>query len=153
MESADSYDLYDYSDPEDNSEPLTPVFIDLTADSPTHTEREVQAAYTLESMKRRVRPQPNTTSRQVSQGPSTLVGSADAPILIDDLDEEQNDDAKALLEVLAKQREETVMTQSKLEGSKRTTLNTMSCVICMDNPTDLTMAGCGMFYWFFSLMM
>ena len=46
-------------------------------------------------------------------------------------------------EVLQKQREDAVKAQAKPEETI-TTFNTFNCVICMDNPTDLTATACGM---------
>jgi len=44
--------------------------------------------------------------------------------------------------VLQKQREDAVKAQAKPEETV-TTFNTFNCVICMDNPTDLTATACG----------
>ncbi|KAA8621496.1 PEX10 RING-finger-containing E3 ubiquitin ligase [Pyrenophora tritici-repentis] len=45
-------------------------------------------------------------------------------------------------EVLQKQRQDAVKAQAKPEETV-TTFNTFNCVICMDNPTDLTATACG----------
>ncbi|KAF2669873.1 hypothetical protein BT63DRAFT_454054 [Microthyrium microscopicum] len=117
-----------------------PTVIDLTGDSSpgTHTEGEIQAAYTLESMRR-----PQVASGAGGASATLLEGSRAAPIMIDDLDNSTDKASEELRRVAAKQREDAVKAQSKLEGAKKTTLNSMNCVICMDVPTSLTMAHCG----------
>jgi hypothetical protein len=54
------------------------------------------------------------------------------------------DEKTTVQEVLQKQREDAVKSQAKQE-EKPTTFNTFSCVICMDQPTDLTATACGAF--------
>jgi hypothetical protein len=46
--------------------------------------------------------------------------------------------------ILQKQREDAVKAQAKPEET-HTTFNNINCVICMDNPTDLTATACGMY--------
>jgi L-lactate dehydrogenase len=53
-------------------------------------------------------------------------------------------DKTSAQEVLQKQREDAVKAQAKPEETV-TTFNTFNCVICMDNPTDLTATACGRF--------
>jgi hypothetical protein len=52
------------------------------------------------------------------------------------------DGKQSVQEVLQKQREDAVKSQTKPE-EKPTTFNTFNCVICMDMPTDLTATACG----------
>jgi hypothetical protein len=54
------------------------------------------------------------------------------------------DDKKPVKEILQKQREDAVKAQARPEET-HTTFNTINCVICMDNPTDLTATSCGRF--------
>ena len=54
------------------------------------------------------------------------------------------DDKQSIQDTLQKQREDAVKSQTKPE-EQPTTFNTFTCVICMDNPTDLTATACGMF--------
>jgi hypothetical protein len=53
------------------------------------------------------------------------------------------DEKSTVHEVLQKQREDAVKSQTKPE-EKPTTFNSFNCVICMDMPTDLTATACGM---------
>jgi hypothetical protein len=67
------------------------------------------------------------------------------PIVIDDVDDENNDaEAGRLKETLQKQREEQVKAQLREEGAEPPRLNRSQCVICMDSFTDMTATSCGM---------
>ena len=69
------------------------------------------------------------------------------PIVIDDLDdeEEQRADpaAQILKEALQKQREEQVRSQQAAADTPK--LSKLQCVICMDSFTDMTATSCGRF--------
>ena len=55
------------------------------------------------------------------------------------------DDGDALGQTLQKQRQEQVAAQDD-RGDKPAKLSTLSCVICMESPTDLTATSCGMLH-------
>jgi hypothetical protein len=72
-----------------------------------------------------------------------LAGSRIAPINVEDeLDLTGDDDTSALSQTLQKQRAEAVRNQLP-PSDKPTTLTNLTCVICMDTPTDLTATACG----------
>jgi len=93
--------------------------------------------------KRRRSTQSQAQPRSQSQSGSSRV----APIEIEDIDavdddDEENDEGKALRDTLQKQREEQIRAQ-KAESDKPVMLNTLTCNICLDTPTDLTATSCG----------
>ena len=79
---------------------------------------------------------------------SVPVGSRQQPIEIDedaggpDEPQPQSDDPMSMAQLLARQQEEQVGSQ-KSTGDKPISLRNLTCVICMDKPTDLTAASCG----------
>lgn len=137
--------------PDQMQESLNPnaEVIDLTEDSTTpsrHTEQEVQAAHTLESL-RRVESPRNVPQRSTAASISGL-GSKDRPILLDDVDEQDEEfQRKAQVqEEMIRQQELAALDATRREGDRRINFSTMNCVICMDNPTNLTMTACGKLY-------
>lgn len=44
-----------------------------------------------------------------------------------------------------KEREDLVKAQNQAEANKPVRMADFQCIICMDNPTDLTITHCGMF--------
>jgi len=83
-----------------------------------------------------------TTDASTIAGNSVAGGMA-APIVLDDVDSRDDSAAESMRVTLAKQREQAVLAQARTEGDKPITLKTMTCVVCMDTPTDLTAGACG----------
>jgi hypothetical protein len=109
-------------------------------------------------MKRRRR-SPNTNSEREAQqsragatpnsgnGISSRSGtSATAPIEIEDIDEDN-----VLNTTLQRQRAEQVASQQQ-HTEKPLRLSNLTCVICMDTPTDLTATSCGHVFCYTCLM-
>ena len=109
---------------------LTSPHVDLTTpDSPPRRRK-------------RDSPSPGPSSKRQKREDQTAVEGSKPPAKIEEIDLSQDDDT--VLEVLQKQREEAVKAQARPEETV-TTFNTLTCVICMDKPTDLTATACGMF--------
>jgi hypothetical protein len=105
-------------------------YVDLTAtpDSPPQ-RRKRESPTPGPSAKRQKREDGTAGKREKSASPN-----------VDEVD--LTDEKTTVQAVLQKQREDAVMSQAKQE-EKPTTFNTFSCVICMDQPTDLTATACG----------
>lgn len=106
-------------------------YVDLTAtpDSPPQ-------------QRKRHAPTPGPASKRQRRGDGTAAERASSEsVKVEEVD--LTDDKITVQEVLQKQREDAVQSQTRPE-EKPTTFNTFSCVICMDNPTDLTATACGM---------
>jgi hypothetical protein len=93
---------------------------------------------------------PSIKRRNTGAGNRRTQGSSSQPqgepIVIDDLDEEDDGEAEKLKETLQKQREEQVKAQGgKPEDAEPPKLNKLQCVICMDSFTDMTATSCGTF--------
>ena len=89
-------------------------------------------------------PAPVSTSRKPSPResagrPNPPAGTADVVDLVDVEDETQYEAFKA------KQQAELIKQQAQDEAKKPIKLAEFQCIICMDNPTDLTVTHCGMF--------
>ncbi|KAL1591796.1 hypothetical protein SLS59_010068 [Nothophoma quercina] len=107
---------------------LTSPHVDLTTpDSPPRRRK-------------RDSPSPGPSSKRQKREDQTAVEGSKPPAKIEEIDLSQDDDT--VLEVLQKQREEAVKAQARPEETI-TTFNTLTCVICMDKPTDLTATACG----------
>ncbi|KAH7380202.1 hypothetical protein DE146DRAFT_287716 [Phaeosphaeria sp. MPI-PUGE-AT-0046c] len=105
-------------------------YVDLTSapeSPPQRPKRQSPAAGP--SAKRQKRAHGSASSRDASEEPK-----------IDEVD--LTEDKDAVHQVLQKQREDAVKSQTKPD-EKPTTFNTFNCVICMDMPTDLTATACG----------
>jgi len=61
------------------------------------------------------------------------------------VDLEGVDSAREYEEFKAKQQAEAIRQQNEEEANKPVKLAEFQCIICMDNPTDLTVTHCGMF--------
>jgi hypothetical protein len=105
-------------------------YVDLTATPDSPPQRRKRQSPT---------PGPSAKRQKCRDGtPATREGSAAAKTdEVDLIDEKQS-----VNEVLQKQREDAVKSQTKPE-EKPTTFNNFNCVICMDMPTDLTATACG----------
>lgn len=97
----------------------------------------------------RVRPRRGT--------PSASGGGTNPPAEIEAIDLTETEEAKPLKDTLQKQREDQIKAQRE-DAGKPLMLTRMTCVICMDTPTDLTATNCGMYrisildpFWFFLL--
>lgn len=107
-------------------------YVDLTSapDSPPQ-RRKRQSPTPGPSAKRQKRSDGSAAQREVSEEPK-----------IEEVD--LTEEKESVQEVLQKQREDAVKSQTKPE-ERPTTFNTFNCVICMDMPTDLTATACGMY--------
>ncbi|KAF2126711.1 hypothetical protein P153DRAFT_296943 [Dothidotthia symphoricarpi CBS 119687] len=104
-------------------------YVDLTSapDSPPHRRK-------------RQSPTPGPSKRHKRGDGSAVKGDSDTPETVDEID--LSDDKLSMQAMLQKQREDAIRLQAKPE-EKPTTFNTITCVICMDTPTDLTATACG----------
>ena len=83
-------------------------------------------------------------SSQSTPSRKQKIEQADVVDLVGIEDEEQYADFKA------KQQAEAIKQQQQDEANKPVKLAEFQCIICMDNPTDLTVTHCGMFIlWFY----
>ncbi|KAJ4376007.1 hypothetical protein N0V83_001287 [Neocucurbitaria cava] len=105
-------------------------YVDLTATphSPPRTRK-------------RESPSPGPSAKRQKRGHAKTARRESAePVNVEEVD--LTDDKQPVQEILQKQREDAIKAQTKPE-EKPTTFNTFTCVICMDNPTDLTATACG----------
>jgi hypothetical protein len=91
------------------------------------------------SVKRQRRPGERVRTRRATPHASAAGTSTPAEIEAIDLTEEAN----PLKDALQKQREDQIKAQRE-DAGKPLMLTKMTCVICMDTPTDLTATNCGM---------
>jgi hypothetical protein len=109
-------------------------YLDLTAtpDSPPQSQRRKRESPT---------PGPSAKRQKREDGTAAAARQHSAePAKVEEVD--LTDDKNPVQEVLQKQREDAVKAQAKPEETV-TTFNSFNCVICMDNPTDLTATTCG----------
>lgn len=115
----------------------TALDLDSAPSSPSETERP-QAGPSVKRLKRpgeRVRPRKTT--------PQNSAGGTNTPSAIEAID--LTEEATPLKETLQKQREDQIKAQRE-DAGKPLLLTKMTCVVCMDTPTDLTATKCGMYY-------
>ncbi|KAH7355979.1 hypothetical protein BKA66DRAFT_474274 [Pyrenochaeta sp. MPI-SDFR-AT-0127] len=105
-------------------------YVDLTAtpDSPPQ-RRKREATTPGPSAKRQKRDKASESNKETAEPPK-----------VEEVD--LTDDKEPVQEILQKQREDAVKSQTKPEEAP-TTFNNITCVICMDSPTDLTATTCG----------
>jgi len=111
-------------------------YVDLTSEPDVPQTRKRRGSLTDEPSTKRRRPSGPTVN-------STPESGRDAPpnyetVEVLDLSKEPQD----IQQVLQKQRAEAVAAQ-KPEEEEATTFNKLTCVICMDTPTDITATSCG----------
>ena len=108
-------------------------YVDLTSTPDTPPQRRKRNSTT---------PGPSAKRQKREDGTAKAAkqGSAE-PEHVDEIDLTEKSPVQ---EVLQKQREDAVKAQAKPEETI-TTFNSFNCVICMDNPTDLTATACGRF--------
>ncbi|KAF2818619.1 hypothetical protein CC86DRAFT_460949 [Ophiobolus disseminans] len=105
-------------------------YVDLTATPDSPTQRRKRPSPTPGPSAKRQKRHLGSAARRESSG-SLKVEEVDL-----------TDERLSVRELLQKQREDAVKSQTRPE-EKPTTFNTFTCVICMDNPTDLTATACG----------
>jgi hypothetical protein len=111
---------------------LTSPHVDLTAPDSPPRRRKRESPTPGPSSKRQKREDGAVAEDSSNRSPAQK---------IEQIDLSQDD---TVLEVLQKQREDAVKAQATPEETV-TTFNTLTCVICMDRPTDLTATACGTF--------
>ena len=155
-----------------DSDPDLPPFEPFTSSSQLSRSNSTMGPTTRRSLKRRYvsetpepsssttpatkrrRRSPNTNiEREAQHGarPNSVTDSrsgtsATAPIEIDDIDEDN-----VLNTTLQRQRAEQVASQQQ-HTEKPLRLSNLTCVICMDTPTDLTATSCGHVFCYTCLM-
>ena len=123
--------------------------VDLTETSPppdtmAPTPRKRKADIPAEGRSVRQRVHTPVKSSQSTPSRKQKIEQADVVDLVGIEDEEQYADFKA------KQQAEAIKQQQQDEAKKPVKLAEFQCIICMDNPTDLTVTHCGMFIlWFY----
>ena len=109
-------------------------YVDLTApDSPPQRRKRDSPAAG-----------PSAKRQKCKDGSGSGSGSdaSKSPATIDEVD--LTEDQPSVEAVLQKQREDAVKAQAQAQhDEKPTTFSTLTCVICMDTPTDLTATACG----------
>lgn len=113
---------------------LSNGYVDLTSDSPPDPVGQRRM--------KRESPSPGPSSKRLKQNDGTALrrNSKTPEAKVEEID--LSEDKAAVLEVLQKQREEAVKAQ-RTQEEKATNFNSLTCVICMDTPTDLTATACG----------
>lgn len=108
-------------------------YVDLTSapDSPPQRRKRQSVTPGPSSAKRQKREDGTAARREASEEPK--IEEVDLTV-----------EKESVQEILQKQREDAVKSQTKPE-ERPTTFNTFNCVICMDMPTDLTATACGMY--------
>jgi hypothetical protein len=94
--------------------------------------------------RKRESPTPGPSAKRQKREDGTAAwtqGGGAEPVKVEELD--LTSGKNPVQEILQKQRSDAVKAQAKPEET-HTTFNTINCVICMDNPTDLTATACGM---------
>lgn len=154
IESPNSFDDYLELTPSPPSMPPTrnvatrsSSIVDLTESSPGISRSEVAPA-----TKKRKRDSPGVAKASKATRP----GSSRASVKVEDLskvdlvdlsaidNDEQYNEHKAKEEALkAKQQADLIREQNQAEANKPVRLAEFQCIICMDNPTDLTVTHCG----------
>ncbi|KAF1849221.1 uncharacterized protein K460DRAFT_404456 [Cucurbitaria berberidis CBS 394.84] len=105
-------------------------YVDLTATPDSPPQR-----------RKRTSPTPGPSAKRQKRGDATPAPRDNVePINVEEVD--LTVDKPSVQEILQKQRADAVKAQAKPE-EQPTTFNTFTCVICMDNPTDLTATACG----------
>jgi hypothetical protein len=106
-------------------------YVDLTApDSPPRRRR-------------RSTPGPGPSAKRQKRDDGSASDASKSPTAADEVDLTGEGDS-SVDSVLQKQREDAVKAQTQAQhDEKPTTFNTLTCVICMDTPTDLTATACG----------
>jgi hypothetical protein len=93
--------------------------------------------------RKRESPTPGPSAKRQKREDGTAAntqGGGAEPVKVEELD--LTSDKNPVQEILQKQRSDAVKAQARPEET-HTTFNTINCVICMDNPTDLTATACG----------
>jgi hypothetical protein len=106
-------------------------YVDLTStpDSPPRTRKRESPT-----------PGPSAKRQKREDGTAKDVKQQSAePATVEEVDLTQD---SSVQKVLQKQREDAVKAQARPDETF-TTFNSFNCVICMDNPTDLTATACG----------
>jgi hypothetical protein len=108
-------------------------------DSLPSSPSENEPALAESSIKRQRRPGERVRTRRAT--PHASAGGTNTPAEIEAID--LTEDANPLKDALQKQREDQIKAQRE-DAGKPLMLTKMTCVICMDTPTDLTATNCGM---------
>ncbi|TVY60829.1 E3 ubiquitin-protein ligase complex slx8-rfp subunit slx8 [Lachnellula suecica] len=126
--------------------------VDLTSSPPDNTETMVnqKKRKTGESAAGRGRPKKaakTTVNGGASSSGSRRQSMGDSPVMIDLADVEDEEDYKkkkvADAETKAKEKAAAETKKNQDEATKSVKLSDFQCIICMDNPTDLTITHCG----------
>ncbi len=115
--------------------------VDLTETSPPSNELPLP----LSSRKRKAETpgvgRASKTTRPRSSSPNSTRQECHADVAVVDLVDVEND--KQYEALRAKEQAELVKAQNEAEANKPIKLAAFECIICMSNPTDLTVTHCG----------
>ncbi|KAL1798096.1 hypothetical protein ACET3X_002133 [Alternaria dauci] len=113
-------------------------YVDLTSAPDSPPPRPTTA------VRRRESPTPGPSAKRQKRSDGTAAGLEDEGKHAEKVDEVDltTEQKSPLQQALQKQQVDAVETQTKPEETV-TTFNSFNCVICMDNPTDLTATACG----------
>ncbi|KAH6680814.1 hypothetical protein B0J14DRAFT_634313 [Halenospora varia] len=115
-------------------------FVDLTESSPPHNTSENMAP----SRKRKAEDAGEGRASKITRAGSragSSPGTPKAKVEAVDLTDVENEEQYK--ELAAKQQAELIKKQQQDEATRPVRLADFNCIICMDNPTDLTVTHCG----------
>lgn len=133
------------SNPHPNtSQQTSSDFVDLTGEADTLLRARMSCASPQRgpNKRRRVGSNASASSPRGNQRRKTQSQNA-VPPAVEEVDLRDVDDDKGLSKVLEDQRMATIKAQQE-QASRPVKLATLSCVICMDQMTDVTATYCGM---------
>lgn len=146
FDSLDAEELAELERPSQNTRESSVV--DLTESAPSPT-RSLSTSNMAPGRKRKAETPVGGRANKITRGdaaptspraaPSGPQSSPEMVDLVDIDDDEKYEDFKA------KRQAELIKQQQLEEASKPVKLAEFQCIICMDNPTDLTVTHCGMY--------
>lgn len=118
--------------------------VDLTEeiDTPLRVNMPSVGSHQKSNKRRRIESNASTSPTRRTQRPKTLSQNT-IPLAVEEVDLREVDDDNGLSKVLEDQRLATIKAQQD-QASRPVKLATTSCVICMDQMTDVTATYCGM---------
>lgn len=126
-------------------------FVDLTSDPPSPPRQTRRTG--KRSHRTSAEPAAGPSSKRIKRNDGVSVdrgtGTATPQVEIEEID--LSDDKVTLQEALRKQRAEAVKAQEKPD-EKPLRLSNLQCVICLEQPTDMTATSCGHLYCHTCLM-
>jgi hypothetical protein len=126
-------------------------YVDLTSDPPSPPRQTRRTAKRAAAHRTSAEPAAGPSSKRIKRNDGLPVDRATATPQLDIEEIDLSDDKVPLQEALRKQRTEAVKAQEKPE-EKPLRLSNLQCVICLEQPTDMTATSCGHLYCHTCLM-